>query len=117
MGINAPPPGSTTTLQDTWVAIHEAAALVATIAGVAEGRITTEIELGLCADLRHAEMHDQAVRDLANVLRRGVSALLEAHVSGGAPHAASLTLWQDFLVERSMLLHSACHSHMPDIDL
>jgi hypothetical protein len=106
MGINAPFPSSTAAHAATWAAIHEAAATVGAIAGLDQERIAAEIARGLDSDLATGGELDSSVQDLAEILRRGISALLTAHVSGGAPHAAAQALWREFLIARESVTGS-----------
>jgi hypothetical protein len=105
MGINAPSDEPAIVLATTWSAIHEAAATVGAIAGMDPASIAGEIRRGLAACPRSrliAAVED--VHDLADIMRRGVSALLTAHTSGGSPQAAAGALWREFVATRDAML-------------
>jgi len=104
MGINSPSPRPLVAIAATWTAIHEAAATVGAIAGVEPQEIAGEVQSGLRAELPVDAVLDQSMQDLAEIMRRGISALLTAHVSGGTPQAAALALWAEFLSARCMVL-------------
>ncbi len=106
MGIRSPRPDPPDALVQKWSAMHEAAATVGAIAGVEREHVADALERGSSALSRAAgdPLLAQEVQDLAEVLQRGVSALLTAHTSGGAPHAAAGTLWLEFVASRDALL-------------
>lgn len=92
-------------LTTAWSAIHEAATTVGVIARIDMAHLSLLIDRGLqvtigpCAD---AALRDD-MQDLADVLQRGIAALLYAHTSGGSPDAAARALWADFLAARDAI--------------
>ena len=44
------------------------------------------------------------MRDLAEIMQRGISALLAAHTGGGEPTSAARALWDEFLVARDAIV-------------
>lgn len=91
-------------LASTWSAIHEAAATVGLFAQVEPGRLKTLVAKGLDTRFgRSAEAIRLDVQDLADIMQRGIVALLAAHTSGGAPQPAARALWEEFLVERDAI--------------
>ena len=105
MGIRSPRPDPPDALVQKWSAMHEAAATVGAIAGVEREHVADALERGSSALSATSDpLLAQEVQDLAEVLQRGVSALLTAHISGGAPHAAAGTLWLEFVAARDTLL-------------
>lgn len=91
-----------------WSALHEAAEVLAALAGLA-----TE---GTRADLRNfpammrdtggwrRAMAEQAIDDLAAIVEPGIAALLAVNARGISPASAALALWQEFQAARSALL-------------
>jgi hypothetical protein len=100
MGINSSSEDPAAALVRTWSAIHEAAVTVGCIAGVDRARIRAQIDLGLTAG---PASDWQNVDDMAEIMRRGIGALLIAHTAGGTPQAAARALWLEFLETRDAL--------------
>jgi hypothetical protein len=112
MGID-PPSDDPTVVTATWLAIHEAAATVGTIAGVDRLLVAREIRRGLAIGPKSGcDGNDEDVQDLADVMQRGISALLTAHTCGGSPHAAAGALWREFLATRDAMLAPRFESTM-----
>lgn len=104
MGIETPSQSPAMALASTWSAIHEAAATVGMIADVEPGLLNTLIDQGLRTPFgRHAEATRHDIQDLADIMQRGIAALLAAHTSGGAPQAAAQALWAEFLAGRDAI--------------
>lgn len=95
-------------LHEQWAALHDAAAAVAVLAGLAPGQeqptghdFPDRIEavggwrLELAADL---------VDDLSAMMRPGVAALLAVGARGQDATAAAVTLWREFHHARSAVL-------------
>lgn len=104
MGIQTPSEIPAMALASTWSAIHEAARTVGIIANVEPALLNTLIDEGLRARFgRHGDAMRYDVQDLADIMQRGIAALLTAHTSGGAPQAAAQALWALFLAERDAI--------------
>jgi hypothetical protein len=104
MGIETPSQSPAMALASTWSAIHEAAATVGMMADIEPCHLNTLIDRGLRTRFgRHGEASRHDVQDLADVMQRGIAALLAAHTSGGAPRAAAQALWAEFLAGRDAI--------------
>jgi hypothetical protein len=105
MGMPSPRQARSNTLPDDWVAVHEAARIVAEIAGLDPKQFAAALP---CESLSLGQgvpfANGQDVDDLAEILRRGIAALLTAHTSGGAPQAAALALWREFVIARDRIV-------------
>jgi hypothetical protein len=105
MGIETPSRIPAMALESTWSAIHEAAATVGMIAGIDHARVNHAVELGLRTRFsRLGQSVRNDVNDLADIMQRGIAALLAAHTAGGAPQAAAQALWAEFLVARDTII-------------
>lgn len=94
-----------------WSALHDAAAVVASLAGVAAETMRPEIR-NYPAQMRdvggwRGEMAEQGVDDLAAIMEPGLAALLAVHARGADASAAALALWQEFYAARNSLLQLA----------
>ena len=104
MRIESPPGDMPARLAGHWSAIHEAAATVAAISGIERRSILMELARGSAGPSVVDRSDEQQVGDLAEVLQRGIAALLIAHTSGGMPQAAARALWKEFLTTRETLM-------------
>lgn len=91
-----------------WSALHDAAGIVATLAGIAPEPMTAELR-NFPAVIRDAggwqrEMAAQGVDDLSATMETGIGALLAVHARGIDASTAALSLWQEFMTARSALL-------------
>ena len=91
-----------------WSALHDAAAVVAGLAGqpVETRGPTIRNFPAMMRDTggwRH-ELAQQGVDDLAAIMEPGLSALLAASSRGVAAKSAALALWQEFQAAREALL-------------
>lgn len=91
-----------------WSALHDAAGVVATLAGQAEEKMTAELRNfpAVMRDVggsRHA-LAEQGIADLAAIMEAGLSALLAVHARGMQPQAAARELWHEFVKARDALL-------------
>lgn len=91
-----------------WSALHDAAGIVATLAGIAPEPMTAELR-NFPAVIRDAggwqrEMAGQGVDDLSAIMETGIGALLAVHARGIDSRTAALSLWQEFMTTRSSLL-------------
>ncbi len=91
-----------------WAAVHEAAAAVAELAGLAPEFRTPDVR-NFPAIMRDTggwrlRLAQQGVDDLAAILEPGLAALVALHGSGAPVEAAALALWQEFQIARASLL-------------
>lgn len=91
-----------------WSAVHEAAAAIGELAGMAAVCRTLE-ECNFPVIMRDTggwrlRLAEQGVDDLAAILEPGLAALLALDGSGAPARAAALTLWQEFQIARGGLL-------------
>ena len=91
-----------------WSALHDAASVIATLAGVAPEPRKSEVR-NFPAQIRDTRgwrktLAEQSIDDLSAVLEPGIAALLAAHARGVTPSAAALTLWHEFVRTRAALL-------------
>ncbi|MGN6497621.1 MAG: hypothetical protein ACTHKM_10240 [Tsuneonella sp.] len=91
-----------------WTALHDAAAAVAALAGLAEERPSAQTR-NFPALIRDAggwrcRLAERGVADLAAIMQPGLKALLAVHARGQDATAAALTLWREFHVARAALL-------------
>ena len=91
-----------------WSALHDAAAVVAQLAGLAPEIRRPEIR-NFPAMMRDTggwrlELAREGVDDLAAIMEPGLSALLAAHSRGAAAQPAAMALWQEFHAAREALL-------------
>lgn len=94
-------------LRRKWAALHEAAAVVAGLAGasaVPPAQVHGFSEA--LADATHwqRELATQGVADLTAIMEPGLSALIAVHASGADPRPAARALWQEFVTARDALL-------------
>lgn len=99
---------SATAMSMKWSALHDAAALVAGIAGIAGEPSRAEVR-NFPAVMRDAggwrrKLAEEGIDDLAVIMEAGLSALLSAHARGVDASAAALALWQEFHGARGGLL-------------
>jgi hypothetical protein len=91
-----------------WAAVHEAAAAVSELAGLAPEFRTPDVR-NFPAIMRDTggwrlRIAQQGVEDLAAILEPGLAALLALHGTGTPPAAAARALWQEFHGARAALL-------------
>ncbi len=91
-----------------WVALREAGAAIAALAGE-EIRAGSAEHLAFPRGLRHAHARrqvliEQMIGDLVAMMEPGVTALLAVHERGGNAAPAARALWQEFVAARSGLL-------------
>ena len=99
---------SASSMSMRWSALHDAAGIVATLAGIAAEPQRPE-QRNYPALMRDAggwrrALAEQGVDDLTAMMEPGLTALLAVHARGADPAAAALALWQEFHVARSALL-------------
>lgn len=91
-----------------WMAVHEAAAAIGELAGIAPEYRSPEVR-NFPAIMRDTggwrmRLAEQGVDDLAAILEPGLAALLALQGSGTPAGAAALALWQEFDTARAGLL-------------
>lgn len=91
-----------------WSGLHNAAAVVATLAGIAPEPMDAALR-NFPVVMRDAggwrrELVEQGIEDLCAIMEPGISALLAVNARGGNPTAAAMALWNEFLAARSALL-------------
>ena len=91
-----------------WAALHDAAAVIATLAGLATEPLRAEVR-NYPAVMRDAggwrrARAEQGIEDLTAVMTPGLAALLAIHARGANPAPAALALWQEFHAARAALL-------------
>jgi hypothetical protein len=91
-----------------WAALHDAAAVVATLAGfpdVAAGGRPGSVPAVLSpAPPWRRAVAEQGVADLAALKEPGLAALITVHTGGGDARAAARALWQEFVTARDALM-------------
>ena len=91
-----------------WSALHDAAGVVALLAGLAAEPMRPEVRnfpalMRDCGGWRRS-LADQGIEDLSAVMEPGLAALLAVHARGIDPATAALALWQEFCAARAALL-------------
>lgn len=91
-----------------WLALHDAAGIVATLAGLPHGKISPH-ERNFPAIMRDSgdwrrEMAEQGIDDLSAIMQAGIAALLGIHTKGASPVAPARALWNEFTAARAALL-------------
>ena len=91
-----------------WSALHDAAGVVALLAGIASEPMRPEVR-NFPAVMRDAggwrrSMAEQGIDDLSAIMEPGLAALLAVHARGASASAAALSLWQEFQVARAGLM-------------
>lgn len=91
-----------------WSALHDAVAVVGTLAGLAAEPMRAEVR-NFPAIMRDAggwrrDRAEQGIDDLSAVMEPGIAALLAIHARGANPAPAALALWQEFHAARAALL-------------
>lgn len=91
-----------------WSALHDAAGIVATLAGMAAEPMTAELR-NFPAVIRDAggwqrEAAEQGVEDVSAIMETGIAALLAVHARGIDARTAALSLWHEFTAARAGLI-------------
>ena len=91
-----------------WSALHDAATVVATLAGLAAETMRADLR-NFPALMRDAggwrrDLAEQGIEDLSAVMEPGLAALLAVHARGADCAPAALALWQEFHAARAGLL-------------
>jgi hypothetical protein len=99
---------SASALSMKWSGLHDAAATVAAIAGLASPPMAPAVR-NLPSVMRDAggwrrERAEQAIEDLAALMEPGLEALLTACARGADPRPAARALWNEFLRARDALV-------------
>jgi hypothetical protein len=95
-------------IADKWAALHNAAFVLATLAGVPDAPIAAQ-HGRFSASIRNAagwrrDMAAQALDDLVAIMEPGLTALLVVHSRGDNAGAAARALWQEFVAARDALM-------------
>jgi hypothetical protein len=102
-----PPVRGRDAIAGQWVALQDAAAVVAALAGVADEptpalrRFPDALRQAAPGRLALAE---QGVEDLTAIMTPGLAALLAVHRRGGDASAPACALWQEFVAARAALI-------------
>jgi hypothetical protein len=96
-----------------WVALSEAAAVVAALAGQAPPLPATQ---DFCEAIRAAtpwrrEAAVKGIDDLAAIMEPGIEALLAVNARGADAQAPALALWREFCAARDALLALTAPAH------
>jgi hypothetical protein len=91
-----------------WSALHDAAGVVAVLAGLAHEPMRPEVR-NFPAVMRDTggwrrTLAEEGVDDLSAVIEPGIAALLAVNARGVNPASAALALWQEFQAARTALL-------------
>jgi hypothetical protein len=91
-----------------WAALHDAAEVVAMLAGVTAEPTRAEVR-NFPATMRDASgwrrsMAEQGVADIGAIMEPGIAALLAVQARGASPAAPAMALWQEFLAARNALM-------------
>jgi len=91
-----------------WAALHDAAEVVATLAGIEPERNSSAIR-NFPAVIRDAggwrkEMAEKGIDDLAAIMEPGIAALLSVNARGADAAPPALALWREFHSSRAALL-------------
>ena len=91
-----------------WSALHDAAGIVAVLAGLAPEPLKPQVR-NFPVPIRDAggwrtALAEQGIDDLAAIMEPGIAALLAVHARGASCPAAALALWQEFVRARTALL-------------
>jgi hypothetical protein len=91
-----------------WTALHDAAAVVAALAGIPQQPLAAELHdfAGAVASAPHyrRELAAQGVEDLTAIMQPGIAALIAVRSRGGDATAPAVALWQEFTASRDALL-------------
>jgi hypothetical protein len=88
-----------------WAALHDAAAVVAALAGESPGAAPLDFAdlIGKVPSWRR-ELARQGVEDLVAIMEPGLAALIAVHTGGGDASAPASALWQEFTAARDALV-------------
>jgi hypothetical protein len=91
-----------------WSALHDAAGVIAMLAGIAPEPMRPEVR-NFPAMIRDTggwrrNLVEQGIEDLSAVMEPGLAALLAVNARGVSPATAALALWQEFHAARGGLL-------------
>ncbi len=99
---------SASSMSMKWSALHDAASVVATLAGLGTESMQPEVR-NFPAVMRDAggwrhHMAELGVEDMSAIMEPGLAALLSVHARGADPAPPALALWQEFHAARSALM-------------
>jgi hypothetical protein len=83
-----------------WVALHDAAGVIAKLAGLEDEPMRPTVR-SFPAVMRDTggwrrNLAEQGIADLSAIMEPGLTALLAIHAKGGHPASAALALWREF---------------------
>jgi hypothetical protein len=91
-----------------WAALHQAAGVVAGLAGVAGSSLPTAARDFPAAIAGvggwRAALAEQGIADLSAVMQPGLAALLAIHAQGAETEVAAQILWEEFAAGRAAVL-------------
>jgi hypothetical protein len=99
---------SATAMSMKWSALHDAAGVVASLAGLGTEPMRPEVR-NFPAIMRDAGgwrrgLAEQGIEDMAAIMEPGLAALLAVHARGADAAPAALALWQEFHAARGALM-------------
>lgn len=112
--MNAIPPsftadhGAASAVGGRWIALCDAAAIVATLAGV-DPRADAGESASFTARIGHAEpwrlvQAENGIADLSAIMEPGLAALLAVNARGADPRPAARALWREIRAARDAIL-------------
>jgi hypothetical protein len=95
-------------LSRKWAALHRAAQVIATLAGLEPESATPEIQ-DFPASIHDAapwrrDLAERGIDDIVATMQPGISALLSIDAGGGDPRAAAMALWHEFMEARAAVV-------------
>lgn len=106
-GLRAGSAASAEVVDRQWTALHQAAGVVAGLAGIAESSPRAVRDFpAMIAQVGgwRAALAQQGIADLSAVMQPGLSALLAIHAQGADTGVAARTLWEEFDHGRAAVL-------------
>jgi hypothetical protein len=112
-------PSAVSAVNAHWAALHDAAAVVAMLGGIAVEPMAPEVR-NFPETIREAggwrrNLAEQGIADLAAIMEPGIAALLAVQARRADPTAAAQALWHEFQTARSGLLALVPQSATPDL--
>lgn len=113
-GLPGGEPSAVGAVSQQWAALHDAAAVVAMLAGIAVEPMAPEVR-NFPETMRDAggwrrNLAEQGIADLAAIMGPGIAALLAVQARRADPTVAAQALWHEFQTARSGLLALAPRS-------
>ena len=100
--------GSVNAASRKWAALQDAAAVIASLAGLEAERASAEVR-NFPALIREAaqwrrDLAEQGIDDMTAMMQPGIAALLGVNARGADPRPAALALWREFVAARAAVL-------------